>query len=133
MIDAFAFPLGRQPLLFDCVIAVALYPLLLSVPFQIVAHILLFIGKMRTEHIESNIFHRAFEFCEKTVAGRVLLGLALFSPTLLIFVTATFLCPGHILDTLIIATLPWVLISLTPLVELKLQRRYANGHTIIVD
>ena len=128
MIDAFAFPLGRQPLFFDCVIAVALYPLLLSVPFQIVAHILLFIGKMRTEHIESNIFHRAFEFCEKTVAGRVLLGLALFSPTLLIFVTAAFLCPGHI-----VATLPWLLSSLAPLLELRYQRRYTNGQAEIVD
>jgi hypothetical protein len=133
MIDAGPIPLGWQPLLSDCVIAVALYSLLFSIPVHFAAHILLFVGKMRKEHIERNVFHRAFEFCEKTIAGHVLLGLALFSPTLTILGAATFLCLGNILDVLIVATLPWVLSSLTPLVELKLQRRCANGHAIIAD
>ena len=102
---------------------IALYGLLVSIPFYMLAIILLFVGRMRTERIPTNIFHRAFEFCESTIVGRIIGGVALFSPTIFTIVGTMIFDSSEILDGVIFGTLPWLLISLFFLGEFKYHRK----------
>ncbi|NWF95805.1 MAG: hypothetical protein HXY34_06650 [Candidatus Thorarchaeota archaeon] len=97
--------------------------LLVALPFYLTALTLLFVGRMRTEHLHDNIFHRLFDFCESTTLGRVIGGSALFSPTIIVMVGTAIVCPADMLDGAMFATLPWLVFSLTALAELRYQRR----------
>jgi len=117
---------------FDCVygclisehvVAIGLVGLLATLPFYLLALTLLFVGRMRTERVPGNVFHRAFDFCESTALGRLAGGAALFSPTIIILISSAILCPADILDGVGVATLPWLVFSIGSLLELRYYRK----------
>ena len=110
-------------LISECVTTIGLVGLLVSLPFYLLAVTLLSVGRMRTERVPGNVFHRAFDFCESTGLGRLAGGAALFSPTIIILISSAILCPADILDGVAVATLPWLVFSIGSLLELRYYRK----------
>jgi hypothetical protein len=106
---------------------VVLVAVLASFPFQVLGHILVFVGTYRTEHKESNWFHRMFAFCDSTWKGRSLLWLCICSPMILVFGASLVLLDGSYLSALLSATLPWSFCALLALEQLKIERRYRQS------
>lgn len=109
------------------VLNIATIALLVSVPFQIIGQVIVFIGVYREEHIESNWFHRMFAFCDSTILGKLLLGLCVSSPVLLIFVANILIAPNNLVAAISMALIPWILCPIYSIVELRGGRKYPHS------
>ncbi|MHA1652886.1 MAG: hypothetical protein ACTSYX_05715 [Candidatus Thorarchaeota archaeon] len=115
------------------IIYMAFYTVLVTLPFFVFGHLLMWIARTRLKQSfdPSNPFHRLIDFCEKRLIGHIVLGIMLFLPTIAILVQTVFLYPHEVLDGILVATVPWALLPLAELLDYRRERAESSGPTSI--
>ncbi len=113
------------------IIYLAFYTVLFTIPFFIFGLLLAWVARTRLKSSfdSTNPFQRFVDFCEKRLIGHVVLGLMMFLPAIAILVQTVLLYPYELLDGLLVATVPWMLLPLGELLDYRREKREALDRT----
>ena len=118
--DLVAAQLALDPL------GAAIIGALFGLPFCFIAYWVLLVGTLRSEHAESNWWHRAFSFYNETKVGKLVIILSLFAPAIAIFITSLMTFPTDVHSAIGFASIPWLLCPFIPLADLWASKQPPN-------